>query len=135
VEVFERFERKLLAVLAAGMVAAGTTMHMARGKSAPTSDCYDATVVRVVDGDTFQIQFHPGLGVHIDRRCRLLGFDAPEIRTVAGVKAKALAHKHLAGATKVCTDGREGKYGRLLVSMPGLVEALEKAGLKKWDVK
>jgi len=43
---------------------------------------YDAYVIDVVDGDTFTVNIHVGLGVWLhNKRLRILDINAPEIRT------------------------------------------------------
>jgi len=41
---------------------------------------YRATVLRVVDGDTVDLDIDLGLDVHVRERCRLFGINAPEMR-------------------------------------------------------
>ena len=42
---------------------------------------YNAKCVRVVDGDTIDAMIDLGFGVHIKKRIRLAGINAPESRT------------------------------------------------------
>jgi len=50
---------------------------------------YNARVVRIVDGDTFDADVDLGFHLTSRLRFRLLGIDAPEMRESAGPAAKA----------------------------------------------
>lgn len=81
---------------------------------------YMATVLRVVDGDTIVIDLDLGVDVHIKIRTRLVGIDAPELRTEAGKAAKAYMEKLLPVGTQiVCrtVKDRKEKFGRYLVNL------------------
>ena len=78
-------------------------------------------VVKVVDGDTVDIEIDLGFDLTKKERCRVAGIDTPECRTRNKVekqygKAAALFMKgKLASATnlRVKTE-KDGKYGRML---------------------
>jgi len=74
-----------------------------------SADCYYGTITRVVDGDTLEVD---GASV------RLTLVDAPEIRDVGGLEAKAFAETICPlGAPALVDedDGQtEGSYGRLI---------------------
>src|SRR5688500_3226411 len=77
------------------------------------SDARQATVVRVVDGDT--VELGGGLG-----KSRLIGVDTPEVYggvECYGREASAYAKRQLDGRSVRYTIGREerDRYGRLLV--------------------
>ena len=58
---------------------------------------YNATLVKVVDGDTIDVDLDLGFGVWIrNQRCRLHGIDTPESRT------RDLAEKKLQRKLKQC---------------------------------
>ena len=83
---------------------------------------YNATCTRVVDGDTVDAMIDLGFGVHVKKRIRLAGINAPESRTrdkqekILGLAAK--------DRLKVMLDSTDnnfelesqelGKYGRVL---------------------
>ena len=103
---------------------------------------YRVTVVRVIDGDSVEVDVHiwPGLSQRIS--IRLDGVDTPEDRTrlacekAMGLKAKAFTQQFLAGGTAVLTDVHLGKFagralGRLSVGGFDLGEALLNAGLAR----
>lgn len=48
---------------------------------------------RVVDGDTMQVVIDVGFRLQIEERIRLLGVNAPEMRTAEGPLAKAWANE------------------------------------------
>jgi endonuclease YncB( thermonuclease family) len=47
-----------------------------------------ATVLRVVDGDTLMLHLDLGWHISYEARCRLIGVNAPELDTDAGVAAR-----------------------------------------------
>ena len=82
------------------------------GGPALPSGARDASVVRVVDGDTVELE---GLG-----KARLIGVDTPEVYggvECFGREASAFAKRQLDGERVRYTVGREerDRYGRLLV--------------------
>jgi micrococcal nuclease len=54
---------------------------------------YQATLERVVDGDTVDIVIDLGFSTFRKERIRLYGVDAPEINTEAGKLAKGFAEE------------------------------------------
>ncbi len=85
----------------------------------PPAYCYRAKVIKVVDGDTIDVQIDVGFDTHIYKRLRLLGVDTWELRgdeREKGLVAKErMEHLVLEKDVFVQTemDG-EGKYGRVL---------------------
>lgn len=88
---------------------------------------YKATVVKVIDGDTVDVDIDLGFGIVMkDERVRIMGIDTPESRTsddtekVFGNAAKARVEELLGeGAilkTQINKDGEDmkGKFGRIL---------------------
>ena len=88
---------------------------------------YDVRVIKVVDGDTVDVDIDLGFGVTLtDERVRIMGIDTPESRTrdkvedLFGEAAKARLKelmKH--GAKLITTEDRKGedmkgKFGRIL---------------------
>ena len=87
---------------------------------APDSFVYNATLERIVDGDTFDCCLDLGFDVKLHKqRVRLAGIDTPESRTrdktekVLGLAAKARLKELCDGIIKVKSLGK-GKYGRIL---------------------
>ena len=87
---------------------------------APESFVYNATLDRVIDGDTFDCVLDLGFDVKLHKqRVRLAGIDTPESRTrdkaekVLGLAAKERLKELCVGTFQVKSLGK-GKYGRIL---------------------
>ena len=87
---------------------------------APDAFVYNATLERVVDGDTFDCCLDLGFDVKLHKqRVRLSGIDTPESRTrdlaekKLGLAAKERLKELCVGKIKVKSLGK-GKYGRIL---------------------
>ena len=81
---------------------------------------YKAVLVRVIDGDTIDVDIDLGFDVWLKKqRIRLAGIDAPESRTrnkaekVLGLAAKARLTELCSGEMQLESLGT-GKYGRIL---------------------
>ena len=85
---------------------------------------YPCKIVKVIDGDTVDVDIDLGFGVWLKKqRIRLYGIDTPESRTsdkeekVYGLMAKGFVLNHLPlesmHVLRTRKDG-EGKYGRIL---------------------
>ena len=88
---------------------------------------YDVTVIKVVDGDTVDVDIDLGFGVTLrDERVRIMGIDTPESRTrdkvedLFGEAAKARLKELMAEGAKLITtenkhgEDMKGKFGRIL---------------------
>ena len=88
---------------------------------------YKATVIKVIDGDTVDVDIDLGFGIVLtDERVRIMGIDTPESRTrdkvekVFGLAAKdrlkELLDKKAILKTQINKDGEDmkGKFGRIL---------------------
>ena len=88
---------------------------------------YRATVVKVIDGDTVDVDIDLGFGICMkDERVRIMGIDTPESRTrdkvedLFGEAAKARVAQLLSGdvvlKTQIARNGEDmkGKFGRIL---------------------
>ena len=89
-------------------------------KDAPDAFVYNATLDRIIDGDTFDCILDLGFDVKLHKqRVRLAGIDTPESRTrnkeekVLGLAAKARLKELCSDTFKVKSLGK-GKYGRIL---------------------
>ena len=83
---------------------------------------YLATVIRVIDGDTIELQIDLGFKMHYKTTCRLYGIDTPELRIAAqkdaAKLAKAAVESLLPSGTSIRVESRElDKYGRALVEV------------------
>ena len=85
---------------------------------------YKCRIVKVIDGDTTDVDIDLGFGVWLKKqRIRFYGIDTPESRTrdltekKFGLMAKEYVQSHMPlGSTQTlitCKDGK-GKYGRIL---------------------
>ena len=86
----------------------------------PDAFVYNATLERIVDGDTFDCCLDLGFDVKLHKqRCRLAGIDTPESRT-RDLAEKALGKKASARLKELCSENLKikslgkGKYGRIL---------------------
>jgi micrococcal nuclease len=88
---------------------------------------YDVKVLKVVDGDTVDVDINLGFGVVLsDERVRIMGIDTPESRTsdrvedLFGEAAKARLKELMEGDAKLITtedkkgEDMKGKFGRIL---------------------
>ena len=88
---------------------------------------YDVTVIKVVDGDTVDVDIDLGFGVTLkDERVRIMGIDTPESRTsdkvedLFGEAAKARLKELMKHGAKLITtedksgEDMKGKFGRIL---------------------
>ena len=83
---------------------------------------YNATCTRVVDGDTVDAMIDLGFGVHVKKRIRLAGINAPESRTrdkqekILGLAAKERLKAMMDGVDgSFELESQElGKYGRVI---------------------
>ena len=88
---------------------------------------YRATVIKVVDGDTVDVDIDLGFGIVLsDERVRIAGIDTPESRTrdkeekkfglAAKARVKQLLGKTCILKTQINKDGEDmkGKFGRIL---------------------
>lgn len=57
---------------------------------------YRATLIRVIDADTYVLDIDLGFCVHTRQHIRLLGLDCPEIGTAAGQEAAVAAREWFA---------------------------------------
>jgi len=88
---------------------------------------YDVKVLKVVDGDTVDVDINLGFGVTLtDERVRIMGIDTPESRTkdkvedLFGEAAKARLKELMKNGGKLITtedrkgEDMKGKFGRIL---------------------
>ena len=85
---------------------------------------YKCKIVKIIDGDTVDVDIDLGFGVWLKKqRVRLYGIDTPESRTrdleekKYGNAAKAFVERHLpVGEIRILTTVKDkvGKYGRIL---------------------
>ena len=80
------------------------------------------SIVKIIDGDTFDCILDLGFDVLLEARVRMMGIDTPESRTsdaeekVYGLLAKEWLKKHIDSDIIISThvDNEKGKFGRIL---------------------
>lgn len=86
---------------------------------------YNASLVRVIDGDTYEFRVDLGFGASFVEKFRLYGADTPEVygkyaseegRTVSAVVKRIFAFNDPVLTIKTFKD-KKGKYGRYLVDV------------------
>ena len=88
---------------------------------------YRATVLKVIDGDTVDVDIDLGFGIVLkDERVRIMGIDTPESRTrdkvedlfgeAAKARVKQLMGESIVLKTQINKNGEDmkGKFGRIL---------------------
>lgn len=93
----------------------------------PNHNKYDVDIIKVVDGDTVDVDIDLGFGICLkEERVRIMGIDTPESRTsdrvedLFGEAAKARLKELLKGGAKLITtedkhgEDMKGKFGRIL---------------------
>jgi len=73
---------------------------------------YNGNIVRVIDGDTFEVLIELGFNVTQKFHVRLDGIDTPEKNTPEGVKAKEYVRNLIENKKVTLTDEGHDKYGR-----------------------
>lgn len=104
--------------MAKGLMAFVLAVVMAVVCRAETNT-YDATVLRVIDGDTVEANISLGFGITMTSHCRMYGINTPELHgnnaTNAVIAKTFLYYKVRGKSLKLCTlDDRRDKYGRIL---------------------
>jgi micrococcal nuclease len=82
---------------------------------------YSAKLIRVIDGDTIDLEIDLGFDISIRQRLKLYGVDTPDSRSVnsdtkqKGLEAKQRLTELLPRQFKITTIlNKRGKYGRVL---------------------
>ena len=83
---------------------------------------YDGKIIRVIDGDSFEIVFDLGFYVTVRTTCRLYGINTPEIRgknkSKRGFEVKQYVEELILDKTfEIEVLKTTGKYGRWLVDI------------------
>ena len=95
---------------------------MVKDKPKPFRYKYEAIVLDVYDGDSIKVQIDLGFKIFINRRLRLLGLDAPELRGEErqdGLASRDWLRKQILGKkiTVHTIKDKRGKYGRYLAKL------------------
>ncbi len=81
---------------------------------------YDAKIVRVIDGDTFDFVIDLGFSMNVKERLRLYGVNTPETRgeeRPEGLRVKKYVTKKILGKTFEILVYKKGKYGRYVADL------------------
>jgi len=78
---------------------------------------YHGQVLRVIDGDTFEILIELGFGVTQKFHVRLDGIDTPEISTTKGKMAREYVRNLIESKMVIVQDEGSEKYGRARASI------------------
>lgn len=85
---------------------------------------YAAKIIKVIDGDTIDVEIDLGFDVKIKQRVRLNGIDTPETKTKnkeekeLGMKAKQITEDCTRDAkTLIIKTYKDDKYGRILADV------------------
>lgn len=98
---------------------------------------YSARLLRVLDGDTIEVDLNLGFHMHYFTKVRFAGMDAPELKTEAGFRAREYLIDLLNDTTvglviKTTLNNEFEKYGRVLGSVwhgaVNINEAMVQAG-------
>jgi endonuclease YncB( thermonuclease family) len=79
---------------------------------------YNATLDKIIDGDTIDVIIDLGFSIFSKQRIRLARINAPEMKTEEGQKSKAFLVSILnpLSAITVSTNGKD-KYGRYIAEV------------------
>lgn len=91
---------------------------------------YSARLVRVIDGDTIEVNIDLGFSIHFTTKVRLLGLDTPEM--IGANRARAIAAREV---LKAMLENQEinlrttktDKYGRYLAEI-----WIDKTNVNQW---
>ncbi|MCH9658762.1 thermonuclease family protein [archaeon] len=76
---------------------------------------YDAKIVKVIDGDTFDFEIDLGFSIRIKERMRLYGVNTPETKGIErpeGIRVKKYVSDKILNKTFEILVYKKGKYGR-----------------------
>lgn len=106
----------------------GYDIRMARRKESCLYT-YVASIIRVVDGDTFDCLIDVGFGIQMKDRIRLKGINTPELPTQKGKEAKQVLTEILGKCPRVIMRTRKsGNFGRWLgdvFALPGCADPVK----------
>lgn len=79
---------------------------------------YYASIEKIIDADTYKVNFDLGFKVKWSQTLRLRGLDAPELKTKEGVAAKNFVMSYIKQAQTILVRSfRDDKYGRYLADV------------------
>ncbi len=106
--------------------------HKKEGATDKDRFTYYASIERIIDADTFKVNFDLGFKTHLSHTIRLRGLDCPEIKTKEGVAAKNFVQSYIKEADRILVrSSRDDKYGRFLADVFILSPSFVKEGAVK----
>ena len=81
---------------------------------------YEATIDRVIDGDTLLVVIEVGFGIKVRDKLRLRGIDTPELGTPEGERAKKFVQELLPVGTTIVIKSHKSRtdtHGRFVVDV------------------
>ena len=91
---------------------------------------YEATVLRVIDGDTIECNVQLGFHVTVKEKFRLADIDAPEMNTSEGRAAYAALLNKIQDLKVLLKSQKQDKYGRWLAEV-----FLEEENINQWLIE
>lgn len=121
-ETLGRFsEGDILQMISSKSTAEASEQTLKQVKSSAAADLftYQAYVLKVIDGDTFDAVVDLGFGFTTVQKLRLRALDAPEVLSSEGREAKAFLEKAVkkAGGTVLIKTVKSDKYDRYLTDL------------------
>lgn len=94
---------------------------------------YKVVILRWVDGDTVKVNVDLGFGIYHVTDCRLLNVDTPERNQPLYKEARLKSESIYPVGSEVIVTTHKGsdKYGRWLIDLPLVTEALTQSNLLK----
>lgn len=97
---------------------------------------YQATVQRVVDGDTIKVSIDLGFRVKIDQVLRLARINAPEVKTSEGDASKAALSVKLLPGTLIHLESKSvDRYGRSIAEVTVMIAGQGEQNLSDYLVQ
>ena len=98
---------------------------------------YSLFLINCYDGDTCKVKFLDAPEILAIQNLRFADFDTPEINGKCNneenlaILAKKITTDYMKKIGVIYSDGKTGKYGRLLITAPNLKKTLIEKGLAK----
>lgn len=98
---------------------------------------YSLNLINCYDGDTCKVQFTDSPEIIAIQDVRFADFDTPEIRGKCNKEkelallAKKITFDYMKDKGTIYSNGKKGKFGRLLITAPDLKTKLLEKGLAK----
>ncbi len=116
---------------------------MSHEQQSYADNLYRAEIIRIIDGDTWELVVDLGQAVKIQGHYRLARLDAPEVKLyrgvtpeekAAGIKLKEDLEIWLADQDLIIQTHKSGKYGRFLIEAWGYIDS-EYVNINDWLIE